>query len=415
MSGYLLQAIADQLMPRPPKRIGVAVSGGGDSVALLCLIAEFAKSQPMEVHAVSIDHGLREAAAEEVRAVTELCGRLGVPHHVEYWQNWNGKGNLMSEARTARYSLIADWATANGVETVALGHTADDQAETLMMRIARGSGVDGLSAMAPRRIDDGIIWLRPLLRVHRRELRYYLKELGVTWVEDPTNEDRDYERVRMRDALRLLEPLGLTTDTLVDVAHNMRKAREALDWQTFLVARDLAKVSFGAVAIDLAGFRTLPDEIARRLLVRALSWVSGEDYPPRRQSVQHALQAVRDGRNHTLDGCQIMREPKLIWVARELNAVRNTICEVGDVWDNRWYLNGPEDDPDFEVKALGEDGLNEIEDWRVHEIPRSVLAVTPSVWNAGELVAAPLLMRSDGWSCDLEGGKDAFFAALLSH
>lgn len=175
MSEKLLAAIADQFTPRPPKRVGVAVSGGGDSVALLCLIADFARDQDIEVHAVSIDHGLREAAADEVRAVTELCGRLGVPHHVEYWRTWEGKGNLMAEARRARYALLADWGAANGVDTIAIGHTADDQAETLMMRLARGSGVDGLSAMAPRRISDGITWLRPLLNIQRRELRYYLR------------------------------------------------------------------------------------------------------------------------------------------------------------------------------------------------------------------------------------------------
>ena len=137
-------------MPRPPERIGVAVSGGGDSVALLCLIADFAKSQPMEVHAISIDHGLREAAAEEVRTVTELCGRIGVPHHVEYWQSWQGKGNLMAEAREARYGLLSDWAQANGISMIALGHTANDQAETLMMRLARGSGVDGFGLIVRR-------------------------------------------------------------------------------------------------------------------------------------------------------------------------------------------------------------------------------------------------------------------------
>ena len=415
MSGHLLQAIADLLMPRPPKRIGVAVSGGGDSVALLCLIAEFARSQPMEVHAVSIDHGLREAAADEVRTVTELCGRLGVPHHVEYWQSWRGDGNLMAEARTARYSLLSDWAEANGVSTMALGHTANDQAETLMMRLARGSGVDGLSAMSARRVSGGVTWLRPLLSIHRRELRYYLQERGEIWVEDPTNENRDFERIRMRDALRLLEPLGLSTDTLVDVAQNMSKAREALDWQTFIAARDIARVSFGAVAIDLRRFRTLPDEIARRMLVRAIMWLSGSTYPPRRATVMNALMATRDGRGFTLDGCQILREKELIWVLREANALKDSACEVGDTWDDRWYVNGPEDDPDIQVRALGEDGLKQVDDWRSHDIPRAVLAVTPGVWEGDSLIAAPLAIRTEGWTAELEGGKDAFFAALLSH
>ncbi len=415
MSDNLHQTIADHFMPQPPKRIGVAVSGGGDSVALLCLIVDFAKDQNIEVHAVSIDHGLREAAADEVRAVTELCARLGVPHHVEYWRTWDGTGNMMAEARNARYTLLADWGVANGIDTIALGHTANDQAETVMMRLARGSGVDGLSAMAARRVNDGVTWLRPLLGIERRELRYYLQERGEMWIEDPTNEDRDFERIRMRDALRLLEPLGFSTQTLVDVANNMSKAREALDWQTFLAARDISRISFGAIAIELKMYRTLPEEVARRMILRALVWLSGADYPPRRGAVAYAMQAIREGRTFTLEGCQISREDEILWIARECNALKDAVCEVGDVWDNRWYVNGPEDAPEIEVRALGDEGLRKLDDWRQHGIPRHVLSVTPGVWEDGELLAAPVIEQSDGWIAELEGGKDAFFAALLSH
>lgn len=402
-------------MPRPPARIGVAVSGGGDSVALLCLLAEYARGQQMEVHAVSIDHGLREAAKNEVRFVTDLCGQLGVSHHVEYWQNWDGMGNLMAEARTARYELLADWAHANDVGLVALGHTANDQAETLLMRLARGAGVDGLSAMSQRRVNDGVVWLRPLLEVHRSELRDYLMAKNVNWIEDPTNEDRDYERVRTRDALEILEPLGLDVDTLVAVTKNMSAVREALDWQTFLSAREIVRVSHGALAIDLRRFRTLPEEIRRRIVVRGVTWLSGSSYPPRRGSVMAAIAAIRDGRTFTFEGCQILRAGDLIWVCRELKALKNLVCEVGDVWDGRWVLNGPEDDPQIEVRALGEDGLKALENWRETGVPRAVLLSTPAAWFQGKLMAAPVAETVAGWTIELEGGKDAFFAALLSH
>lgn len=415
MSVRLLEIIADHLLPRPPERIGVAVSGGGDSVALLCLMADYALEQSMEVHAVSIDHGLREAAKEEVAAVTDLCANLGIPHHVEYWQSWDGRGNLMAEARKARYDLLTDWAQANDIGTVALGHTANDQAETLLMRLARGSGVDGLAAMESRRISNGLVWLRPLLDVHRRELRHYLQDKGVPWVEDPTNEDRDFERIRARDALELLEPLGMGIDTLVSVTRNMARAREALDWQAFLSAREVAKISHGAVAFDLRRFRTLPEEIRRRMVLRGISWLSGSDYPPRGQSVMAALTAIREGRTFTLDGCMILRDDDLVWICRELNALEGNVVEVGDLWDGRWAVNGPEDDPEMEVRALGDEGLQAFDKWRETGIPRAVLRVTPGVWYEGQLIAAPVVESAAGWSAELEGGKDAFFAALLSH
>ncbi|MEP6065183.1 MAG: tRNA lysidine(34) synthetase TilS, partial [Paracoccaceae bacterium] len=135
MDDKLFQALHDVLKSRPSKRLGIAVSGGGDSVALLCLVTEYAKSHPIEIHAVTVDHGLRPAAKDEVRTVTKLCGQLGVPHHVEFWQNWSGQGNLMAQARDARYDLMSNWALANDIDTVAIAHTANDQAETMLMRL----------------------------------------------------------------------------------------------------------------------------------------------------------------------------------------------------------------------------------------------------------------------------------------
>ncbi|MEO9516352.1 MAG: tRNA lysidine(34) synthetase TilS [Paracoccaceae bacterium] len=415
MNDKLFRALHDVFKSRPPKRLGIAVSGGGDSVALLCLAAEYAKSHPIEIHAVTVDHGLRPAAKEEVRAVTKLCGNLGVPHHVEFWKNWSGEGNLMAQARNARYDLMSSWALENEVDTIAIAHTANDQAETMLMRLARGSGVDGLTGMMPRRIWQGVTWLRPLLRIHRRDLRLYLEQRNVTWIEDPTNENRDFERIRMRDALNVLEPLGLTTDTLVDVAYNMSKAREALDWQTFLATRDLAKVSHGAIAIDVRRYRTQQEEIARRMLVRALAWVSGRTYSPRRTAVLAAIDSIREGRNVTLDGCHIVHATDLIWIFREFNAVRDTTSMVGDSWDDRWTVEGPEDDDRLVVRALGEDGLKQLKDWRKINLPREALASSPSVWDEGVLIAAPVVGFGEGWTAELEGGNDSFYAAILSH
>lgn len=411
----LRAALERQLLPHLPKRLGVAVSGGGDSVALLCLVADFAKVHNLEVHAISIDHGIRKAAREEIRSVSRLCAELGVPHHVEYWRGWDGKGNLQDQARMARYELMAGWAEQNDVRHIVVGHTANDQAETLMMRLMRGSGVDGLSAMSSRRVQHGVSWIRPLLSVQRDELRRFLEERGVPWIEDPSNENLRFERVRVRKAMELLEPLGLTTETLLQVSENMTMARDALDWQTFLAARDCAEVILGSVAFDLQRVLALPREIARRLLVRGLLWVSGADYPPRRDVVMRAITALREGRNMTLEGCQLTHDKGVLWIHREYNAVAELTAEVGDLWDERWTITGSEDDPDLLVRALGEDGLGRVEDWRSYEMPRSAVLSLPSVWQGDEVAAVPLLRGTDDWQFALESGADGFFAALLSH
>jgi len=414
MADTLLRIIEEQFMPQPPKRLGVAVSGGGDSMALLSLLAEFARGKECEIHAISVDHGLRAEARDELRLVTDLAARLGISHHIEYWRGWDGEGNLQERARDARYDLMSSWAEANGISHIALAHTADDQAETFLMRLARGAGVNGLSAMAHRHVRHGITWLRPLLRVRRQALREYLQDRDIGWCEDPTNEDTRFERVRVREMMPLLEELGLMTDTLVHVAHTMNKAREALDWQTFLAAREMVRVVYGALAIDLRLFRTLPDEIARRLLTRAIAWISASGHPPRGAALERMLKAMRDGETSTLEGCQVSRDKGVVWIYRELNAAQNIESEVGDLWDGRWLVTGPEDDPSLVVRALGEDGLAAVQNWRDVGLPRAALLSSPSVWNGDALVAAPVADPSDEWLAELEGGKEAFFATLLS-
>lgn len=411
----LLDVIGPLFLPQPPRRLGVAVSGGGDSMALLSAMAAFVKPFETELYAITIDHGLRESARREIRLVAKACGHLGVQHHVEIWPGWDGGGNLQSHARNARYELITAWALNNQINTIVLGHTANDQAETVLMRLARGAGVDGLAAMSPRRLRDGITWLRPLLSVKREDLRKYLDTKKMIWAEDPSNENRDFERIRIRDALKVLEPLGISVDRLSDVASNMADARGALNWHTFLAAKEACNVAMGVVQIDLNSYRILPIEITRRILVGAIMWLNSSDYPPRRGGIIHVKNAIKQGVSSTLDGCQITRKGGAIYIFRELNALRDLESEVGDLWDERWYVTGPEDDPVFSVRSLGETGIKQLENWRDLGLPRAAVMSLPSVWKSDELISAPLLSCDDGWQAELDGGADAFYAALLSH
>ena len=411
----LADVIASQLLPRMPAKIGAAVSGGGDSMALLVLLASFAKEHDIEVYAISVDHGLREEAANELKLVAELCEKLDVAHHIEFWSEWDGVGNLQSRARSARYQLIADWAASNGISVIALGHTANDQAETLLMRLARGAGVDGLAAMAPHRLWQGITWLRPLLTADRETLRNFLRQKDLIWAEDPSNENRDFERIRIRDALEVLVPLGITIQSLSDVAGNMADARAALDWHTFLAAKSACKIAYGIVEIDLKTYRTLPVEIARRLLVKSIMWINGAEYAPRRGAVKRAQSSIKKGVSSTLSGCQVTCKETHVYVFRELNAVRDQTSGIGDLWDGRWRLTGVENDPEFEVRPLGEVGIRSTEVWRDLGVPRGAVLSLPAVWCGDELIATPLLKQDTEWQAELELGEDTFFATLLSH
>ena len=244
-------------------------------MALLHGLHSAFRGEGTELLAVSVDHGLRAGTASELALAADLCARLGLSHTVLSWTGWNGAGNLQDQARQARYQLMADWARSEKIAVLALGHTADDQAETVLMRMRRSAGVNGLSAMAPRRTAYGLTLMRPALGLGRSALRDYLRGVGERWAEDPSNDDQNFERVRVRAALPHLEAIGITAETLSQIAQNMASAREALDWYSFLAARDLARIDGGDVVFDLKPFRALPMETGRRLLVRALGGVPG--------------------------------------------------------------------------------------------------------------------------------------------
>jgi len=422
MAARLTQQVSDAFLPDPPKRLGVAVSGGGDSMALLHLLHGFCALHGCTLHAVTVNHGLRDQAAAEASMVADACAKLGVRHNTLFWDKWDGIGNLQSVARKARYDLMTAWAEEHDLGTVALGHTADDQAETFLMHLARRSGVNGLAGMKRRKLRDGITWVRPLLAASRQSLREYLEAAGVAWVEDASNQDMRFERIKARQVLGVLGDLGIDSDTLSEVALNMAEARKALDWQTFLAARDMVEVDAGAVVICDRKMRTLPDEIQRRLLIQALGWISGGAYPPRRAALAELMRSLKKGMAATVDGCHARRVRGHIWIFRELNAVKDMQATPDTLWDQRWRLMPPEgsvpegvDLKALTVRALGDEGLEQCPDWRSSGRPHAVLLSTPAVWEGDRVVAAPLAGLAQNWQAQVDGGEETFFAALLSH
>ena len=399
-----LEAACDGL-----SRVGVAVSGGGDSVAALALAVDILG--PARVAAVTVDHGLRPEAAAEADFVGGVCARLGVEHAVLRWDGVH-RGNLMEAARTARLRLIADWARGR-VDAVVLAHTLDDQAETVLMRLARGSGVDGLSGMAAQRWAFGVLWLRPFLRVTRAALRAELRARGQSWVEDPTNADPAYLRVQARRALDALASLGITAEGLAVTAWRMRRAREALESDVQAALDTLVREERGTLLIA-EGARSLTDEIRLRMFAHLLGHLGGSHYRPRLAELERL---VRTGQG-TLGGCVLAPRGTgwLLW--REARAVRG-----GLPWDGRWTLVGGDGAPAM-IAALGEAGLLTLSrqsaagmhaHWRDTGLPRSALAGLPAVWRDGRLIASPLTCWPQGWTLNAQPLAPIVTPASLSH
>ncbi len=401
------------------KRLGVAVSGGGDSMALLDLMAWHGADKGFSVHAVTVDHGLRPEAADEAALVAEYCAAQGVPHDVLHW-TWDRQGNLQAAARDARYQLIARWARKHRISCVALGHTQDDVAETFLLRLSRASGVDGLAAMERRFERYGVNWLRPLLQRQRETWRTYLRDMGIAWAEDASNEDERFDRVKARKILAALEPLGIQAETLSRTSQNLKTAKHALEHYTLEEADRLVEQDQGDLILTRNPVPPVPSEIDRRLILAGLRWVSGADYPPRSSALAEMEAAFIDSDTFTLSGCVLtLSKPdgilnRRLRITREWNAVKDLVVPTNKVWDGRWQMTGPQA-LDLQVRALGEVGLRACPDWRDTGMPRVSLLASPSVWRGNELVAAPLAGLTNGWRAELVRRSADFPQSLISH
>ncbi|MGR3514306.1 MAG: tRNA lysidine(34) synthetase TilS [Paracoccaceae bacterium] len=409
MSGDVrqLHEVAANLGIPKDQIVGVAVSGGSDSLAMLHLF----HAQGWSLEAATVDHGLRPEAADEAAYVAAVCAALGVPHETLRVDLSDVSGNLQDQSRRARYAALRAWAGERGIRNVALGHTLDDQAETFLMRLARGSGIDGLSGMRSFIADGGVTWQRPFLCVRRVALRDYLRSMEIAWIEDPSNDDDRFDRVKMRKALQVIEPLGVTPERISDVIRNLSHVRLDLDVR----ARDAFDAhgveEQGDVIFRFPGFREATGglEVLRRSFASALRWVSGADYPPRSDALVDLIEALRRGETRTLHGCVITsgREARIM---REYNAVKDLACPTDQLWDGRWTLVGPHD-PTLEIRALGE----AVKDtpWRDTGLPRQSLLASPAIWRGEVLIAAPVAGLPNGWTAEATG-RGKFTDFLIS-
>ena len=332
-------------------------------------------------------------------------------HQTLRWQGWDGKGNLMDAARRARMRLIAGWALAQGIGHVALGHTRDDQAETFLMRLARGSGVDGLAAMAHRRAALGVVWERPLIDVRRDELRAFLIARRIRWVDDPTNEDATFDRIKARRALAVLEPLGITQDRIADTVFLMSMARKVLQGAIGRLADAHARDVAGSVMVEKRALVMEPVETQLRFLAEAIRWVSSSEYRPRLDALMDVHAAVVLQRKRTLSGCILTSDSTHVRIVREPKAVASVVSPPDQLWDNRWRVDGPAE-PGLEVRALSAEGLRACKDWRATGISRDALFVSPAIWRGDTLVAAPIAGLPNGWTARIDAGFTSF---IISH
>ena len=290
----------DRLVPAfasNDQKLGLAVSGGPDSLALLLLASE---ACPGRVAAATVDHGLRPAARTEAEFVAEICRERGIPHEI-LRPVVPIRGSIQSAARHARYGLLHDWMKDNRIHWLATAHHADDQLETMIMRILRGSGIDGMSGIREKRTDI----IRPLLHFQKSELVAYVADHGLDAVDDPSNRDQGFDRVRVRNALQDLE--GFDTSLASQSASALGAAREAIEWMVELLAADHLTTTDLGCTLSHTDF---PHELQRRLLLRCLH-ICDPALSPRGNQIDQTIIALEQGETVTLG---------------------NILCRGGTVW-----------------------------------------------------------------------------------
>lgn len=293
-------------LPRKVTAVAVGVSGGPDSMALAWLLSQWSKKSGVQIHALSVDHGLRKESAAEAKKVSKsIAGWPNTKHSVLRWTGKKPKTGVMEAARAVRYRLMGAYCRKYKIKYLLLAHHQDDQAETFLFRLAKGSGLDGLASIRPvQALDEGISLLRPLLSIPKQRLELTCKSQKISYIKDPSNESARFARPRLRKALK---EEGMSAKRLATTAARLERAQRALEE----IANKGFKVSAQGIdsrriVLSHAKWAKMPEEIRFRILLKAIKALRpGEDYLPRMEKIENLFQDLcRDipFRKRTLGG-----------------------------------------------------------------------------------------------------------------
>ncbi|WP_417678409.1 tRNA lysidine(34) synthetase TilS [Roseibium sp.] len=391
--------------------LALGVSGGPDSLALLYLFNDWRLQTGWtgRVLVLTVDHRLRDESALEARAVSRHCEQLGLDHRILVWEGEKPVSNIQSKARDARYRLMAQEMRAASIDCLLLAHHRDDQVETFLDRLTRGSGVYGLGAMAPDQPNGphGLRLMRPLLGLPKARLIGELAARNISWADDPSNRNPDYKRVRLRTMAGLLADEGLDSDRLVETTRRLRRAADAVDtWVANVWTTSVTEHPAGPLRVEFAVLAGLPQEVRLRLLARMIRRVTGRDMPLRLAKLEFIEERVlAGGGQQTLSGAIVLAKGRDLFVWREAGRelpARICLAEGAEgVWDNRYSYSrqeavGEGADRTFTLGPLDrEPGTSTLVDWPAGW-PKPAFTCAPALRVDDRLLFVPGLFEADG-------------------
>lgn len=331
------------------RHVALAVSGGSDSTALMNLACNWARTNHpgLVISVLTVDHGLRPEAADEAAQVAGWAAALNLPHHILRWEDEPKPATgLQAKARGARYSLMAQWCREQAATALLTGHTLDDQAETVLMRLSRTISPESLAGVRPRGAWEGLPLVRPLLGARRQALRGYLETLGQRWIDDPSNADLRFERVRVRQALAVTGSGAITPERLATLAIKSARAADLLErtasrWIELWLREEEA----GICHLPSEGFVGLPGALGERIVAKVVARYGGGQGKAEPAELRRLWSWACSGEGPvrcTLAGALLGRRKTGVWVTREaarIKAQPDVVPESGKLlWDNRFLV-----------------------------------------------------------------------------
>lgn len=380
--------------------IAVGVSGGADSLALAILADRWARDQGGCATALVVDHGLRAESAAEAATVQGWLADRGIACRVLRWDGPKPASGIQAGAREARHRILSTWCRDAGVLHLLLAHHLDDQRETVLLRLERKSGPDGLAGMSAVVEREGLRILRPMLGVSSARLRAMLRAMGQPWIEDPSNVNPAFARTRVRDRLRQ------APDTpVIDIGKYGAERRRAEAAAAELLAASVAIYPEGWATLDLSPWRRGGQDTVRRALARLTLAIGGGIYAPRGKRLEGLMSALLEGTldgGRTLGGCRFIPRRGRVLVVREPAAVTERLSVAGPgrfLWDGRFAVRvegaGPRPTEPFVLARLGSDGWRavaaEMPAARDMPVPAAARPSLPALFDLEGVLAVPHL------------------------
>ena len=388
---------------RPELAIGF--SGGPDSTGLLVLATRWVKRRNGKIFALTVNHGLRADSLSDAKIAQNNIKALGVSGRILSWEGPKPTSGVQNAAREARYAVMSSWCYRRGILHLLLAHHEEDQAETLLHRLGRKTGADGLAGMPCIREAKDVRILRPCLSISRARLSGAAKNRGIRWIEDPSNKNRAYARVRLRNLLPSLEEERISAAALTGTARRLAGVRKLFEDQTGKSLADSAELnSLGYAKIHTKVLKELDPELVRRILERLLGTIGGHIYPIRRYLLDNLigkLQKEELSFRRTLAGCLIQTEKDDIFIIREAARCENKEITSGVWvdWDRRFRIRVTRPNKHkvskFIIQPLGDKLSRSFRKLVGHvdliQVNSAVRKALPSIWDENGLVCVPHL------------------------